>query len=65
MRKAVIELDHRKGRETIAIRGFASAEVERPADVDGTVTCGIPGHDHLGVELISRSEVADDRLTWS
>ena len=65
VRKAVIELDHRKGRETIAVRGFATAEVERPADVDGTVTCGIPGHDHLGVESISRSEVADDPLTWS
>jgi hypothetical protein len=65
VRRAVIELDHRKGRESIAVRGFASAEVERLADVDGTVTCGIPGHDHLGVESISRSQVGDGPLSWS
>jgi hypothetical protein len=65
VRRAAIELDHRKGRESIAVRGFASAEAERPADVEGTVTCGIPGHDHLGVELISRSTVDDGPLSWS
>jgi hypothetical protein len=65
VRKAVIKLDHRKGQESIAIHGFASAEVERLAEVEGTVTCGIPGHDHLGVESISRSKVADDQLSWS
>jgi hypothetical protein len=65
MRKAAIELDHRKGRELIAVRGFASGEVERAMSVDGTVTCGIPGHDRLGVESISRSEVRDGPLSWS
>jgi len=65
VRKAAIELDHRGGRESITVRGFASAEVERLADVDGTVTCGIPGHDHLGIESISRSRVADGPLSWS
>jgi hypothetical protein len=65
VRRAVIELDHHKGRESIAVHGFASAEVERLAEVDGTVTCGIPGHDHLGVESIARSQVADGPLSWS
>jgi hypothetical protein len=65
IRRAVIELDHRKGHESIAVHGFASAEVERMAEVEGTVTCGIPGHHQPGVESISRSMVADGPLTWS
>jgi hypothetical protein len=65
MRKAAIELVHRTGQESIAVRGFASGEVQRAMDVDGTVTCGIPGHDHLGVESISRSQVEDGPLSWS
>lgn len=65
VRKAGIELDHRKGRELIRVHGFASAEAERPAEVEGTVTCAIPGHDHLGIELISNSTVEDGPLSWS
>jgi hypothetical protein len=54
-----------KRRERIAVREFASAEVEREADYQGTVTCGIPGHDHPGEESASRSRVADERLEWA
>jgi hypothetical protein len=65
VRKAVIDLDHRKGRESISVRDFASAAVERPAGQTGTVTCAIPGHDHPGIESVSRSKVADGSLAWS
>jgi hypothetical protein len=65
VRKAAIELDHRQGHESIAVRGFATGAVERAIDVDGTVTCGIPGHDHIGTESISRSEVRDGPLSWA
>lgn len=64
VRRADIRLDHAKRRERISVREFASAEVERGAVYTGTVTCGIPGHDHPGEESISRSRVADERLEW-
>lgn len=64
VRRADIRLDHAKRREQISVREFASAEVARGADYEGTVTCGIPGHDHPGEESISRSRVADERLEW-
>jgi hypothetical protein len=65
VRRADISLDHTKRRERISVREFASAEVERRADYAGTVTCGIPGHDHPGEESVSRSRVADERLKWA
>jgi hypothetical protein len=64
VRRADIRLDHAKHRERISVREFASAEVEKGADYEGTVTCGIPGHDHPGEESVSRSRVADERLEW-
>ena len=64
VRRADIALDHAKHHERISVREFASAEVEKVADVDGTVSCGIPGHDHPGEESFSRSHVADGDLKW-
>ncbi len=54
MRRAAIELDHRKGEESIVVHGFAAGAEERQIEVEGAVTCGIPGHDHDGVESIPR-----------
>jgi len=65
VRRAEIRLDHTKNRERIFVRDFASAEVEKLANADGTVTCGIPGHDRPGVESVSRSSVNDRQLVWS
>jgi hypothetical protein len=65
VRNATIALDHRKGKERIEVSGTASAAVERPAEYSGTVTCGIPGHNHIGEESISRSTVSDATLQWS
>jgi len=65
VRRADIRLDHTRRRERISVQEFASAEVEKRADYQGTVTCGIPGHDHPGEESISRSRVADQRLEWA
>jgi hypothetical protein len=65
-RRAEIRLDHTKNRERISVRDFASAEVEKLADADGiTITCAIPGHQHPGVESVSRSSVNDQQLLWS
>jgi hypothetical protein len=65
VRRADIRLDHAKRRERISVHEFASAEVEKRADYQGTVTCGIPGHEHLGEESVSRSRVADEPLEWA
>jgi hypothetical protein len=65
VRRAEIVLDHTKRRERISVREFASAEVERMADYEGTVSCGIPGHSHLGDESVSRSRVTEERLAWA
>ena len=65
VRRAQIILDYIKNRERIWIRDLASAEVERIVSDDGSVTCSIPGHEHPGVESVSRSEVTDPPLMWS
>jgi hypothetical protein len=64
-RRAVIELDHTPHRERISVKDFASGEVERLADVDGIVSCGIPGHDHPGIESVARAAVNDRPLVWA
>ena len=48
--RARIALDHSAGAERIKIGTIASAEVVRNVAFDGTVTCGISGHDHPGQE---------------
>jgi hypothetical protein len=65
VRTAAIDLDHQGGFERIAVRDFAFAAVERLAGQDGVVTCGIPGHDHPGVESVAGSQVDDGPLSWS
>lgn len=65
VRRAELRLDHTKNRERILVRDFASAEVEKLANTDSTITCAIPGHEHPGVESISRSSVNDRLLVWS
>lgn len=65
VRTATITLDHTPGRETVRIARFVNASVKRYADFNGIVSCGIPGHDHPGRELIVDAEIDDGPLTWS
>jgi hypothetical protein len=65
VRRAAIRLGHRKGAEWVSVGEVASASVERRADYEGTVTCAIPGHEHLGEESVSRARVEDRSLAWS
>ena len=65
VRVAELTFDHTTDQERIVVRDFASGEVERRADVEGTVSCGIPGHDHPGVESVARSRVEDGVLSWA
>jgi len=65
VRRAELMFDHAADAERITVRDFASGEVERRAEVEGTVSCGIPGHDHLGVESVARARVKDGVLDWA
>ena len=65
IKPASIRVDHTSGAETVHIASLASAEVVRKFEHDGTVSCGIPGHDHLGQESVSNLAVEDAPLTFS
>ncbi len=51
IRRARIHLDHGAGHEVIRIDDIGTVQVDRVVDFDGTVSCGIPGHDHPGTEF--------------
>lgn len=60
VRSARIELDHTPNRERIRIASFISAETARAVPSSEPITCGIPGHDRPGQEIIAgRVRVAD------
>jgi hypothetical protein len=65
VQRARISLDHKAGSEWVKVEGVGDASVERRADYEGTVSCGIPGHHHPGVESVSRSAIDDGPLKWS
>lgn len=51
IRPARIRLDHRQGHERIYVEEAIEVEAGGPASSDGSVSWGIPGHDHPGTEL--------------
>jgi uncharacterized protein DUF1326 len=52
VRPAGIAIDHTPGHEVISVRGQVQAATARPFDTTSAVTCGIPGHDRAGRELV-------------
>lgn len=62
--RARIWLSHERGRETIRVGGLGGSAVARRADYDGSVSCGIPGHDHPGIEYIASLSMHDGPLQW-
>jgi hypothetical protein len=64
VKRARIEVDHTPGHERIRVEDFASANAERKAEFDGTITCAIPGHDHPGQEWVSNLAAHDASLQW-
>lgn len=57
---AEIELDHTRRRQWLLIRDRVSVRIRDRFDTDATVTCGIPGHDRGGEELVGDELVVDD-----
>ena len=65
VRPARIALEHTRGRETIEAGEWVRVRGVRDVSVDETVSCGIPGHDHPGVEVVTDLQrVEDEPLRW-
>ncbi len=64
VKRARISLGHEAGRETIKVGQAANVTVDRMVDFDGTVSCGIPGHDHPGQESVSSLTLKDGPFHW-
>jgi hypothetical protein len=65
VRSARIELDHVPRRWRIRADTYVSVSAVDPVDADGAVSCGIPGHDRPGQEVVSDELRVDDApLSW-
>lgn len=65
VKPACFEFDHTRGREWLRIGQLIDAAVDHTLAMSETVSCGIPGHDHPGHELVAtRMRVADGPLQW-
>ncbi len=65
VRPARIELDHTTNKESMRAGPYVTARTERPAQAKGEVSCGIPGHDRPGQELVMEVfAVADPPFGW-
>lgn len=65
VRVARIHLDHTPNRERMRAGEFVVASTARPVSTGETVTCGIPGHDRPGQEIVAETfRVSDAPLKW-
>jgi hypothetical protein len=65
VRRARIRLDHRSGRQSIAVPAHVVVRVRHPVATDAAVSCAIPGHDHPGQEWVADvMRVTDGPLVW-
>jgi hypothetical protein len=65
VRRARIDLSHQRRRWGIKVQRYVDVQATELAAPDHTVTCGIPGHDRPGEEVVaSQFDVSDDPLTW-
>ena len=65
VRPARIALEHSRGREAIEAGEWVRVRGVRDVPTDESVSCGIPGHDHPGVEVVTDLQRVDDEpLRW-
>lgn len=66
VRSAEICLDHTAARERMEVKGHVEAAALQTVVVGVAVSCGIPGFDHPGTELIAGAfQVDDNQLHWA
>jgi len=65
VRTAKIELDHSPNQERMDVKGYLSTATAQPYLTDQPVSCGIPGHNRMGQEIIAEYfRVDDEKLSW-
>lgn len=65
VRRADIRLDHRPREQSIAVEDYVAVRALQPLDTQEVISCGIPGHDHPGTEVVAEvMRVADSPLGW-
>ena len=65
VRPAAIALDHTPNAERIGVGTTVTVRTREPVDHAEPVSCGIPGHDHPGQEVIAElMRVDDPALSW-
>ncbi len=66
LRTARIELNHVKNEEYIHIQSVVSVGTDHPVPSEVGVTCGIPGHDQPGQEIVAdHFRVKDGPFDWN
>jgi hypothetical protein len=66
VRPAQIALYHAPNQEYMTVEHYVAARTARPVYSDAAVSCGIPGHDRPGQEIIAEAfQVDDGALHWS
>lgn len=50
---AEIHIGHEAGRQHISVNGSVEALASHKYDTDSTVSCGVPGHDRAGYEVVT------------
>ena len=61
---ADISLRHDPVQGTIKVGTKVAVRAQRVMETAGAVSCGIPGHDHPGTELVMEIMRVDDELAW-
>jgi len=65
LRSAHIELSHVKNRESIQVGNIVSVRTDHPVQSEAGVSCGIPGHDQPGQEIVAEYfRVQDGPFDW-
>lgn len=65
IRTARIRLDHTPAKESMQAGDFVIARTARPVVTGESVTCGIPGHNQPGQEIVTQTfRVRDAPLQW-
>ena len=65
VRSAAITIDHTPERRRIAAGGWVSVRELEPVSSGEIVSCGIPGHDHPGTEVIAEQlAVREEKLRF-
>jgi hypothetical protein len=52
VKPAAVEIDHMDGRQQIHVRGHVDATAAARLETNSSVTCGVPGHDRAGYEVV-------------